>query len=93
VGTWNHGEQVNKEQFLALVGDRADPLEVLEYGDMEIRVYGEAAVVWSTIHERALYSGKPDEYRGRRTAMGVKRNTHWQCFTIHTSPFREDGKQ
>ncbi len=87
VGTWNHGERVNKEQFVSLIGDKADPLEVLEYADLKIRVYGQAAVVWSTIHERALYSGKPDEYRGRRTAMWVKRNGNWQCVTIHTSPF------
>ena len=92
VGTGNHGEQVNKDRFLFLIGDKADPLEVLEYGDMEIRVYGNAAVVWSTIHERAVYSGKVDEYRGRRTAMWVKRNARWQCVTIHTSPLGEDGK-
>lgn len=92
VGTWNHGEQVNKDQFLSLIGDKADPLESLEYGDMEIRVYGEAAVVWSTIHEKALYGGKPDEYRGRRTAMWVKHDARWQCVTIHTSAFAENGK-
>lgn len=93
VGTWNHGEQVNKVQFLSLVGDKDDPLEVLEYGDMEVRVYADAAVVWSTIHERALYGGKVDEYRGRRTAMWVKRDKRWQCVTIHTSPFEKDGKE
>ena len=92
VGTWNHGEQVNKDQFLSLIGDKADPLEVLEYGDMEIRVYGNAAVVWSMIHEKAVYGGKVNEYRGRRTAMWVKRNTHWQCVTIHTSPLGETVK-
>ena len=59
---------------------------------MEIRVYGNAAVVWSTIHEKAVYTGKVDEYRGRRTAMWVKRNALWQCVTIHTSPLGEDGK-
>ena len=92
VGTGNHGEQVNKDQFLSLVGDKTDPLEVLEYGDMQIRVYGYAAVVWSTVHEKAMYSGKVDEYRGRRTAMWVKRNTRWQCVTIHTSQLGGDGK-
>jgi hypothetical protein len=25
VGTWNHGEQVNKDQFLSLIGDKAGP--------------------------------------------------------------------
>jgi hypothetical protein len=34
---------------LSLIGDKNDPLEVLEYGDMEVKVHGESAVVWSTI--------------------------------------------
>jgi Domain of unknown function (DUF4440) len=93
VGSWNHGEQVNKEQFLLLIGDKSDPLEALDYGEMKIRVYGETAVVWSTIHERGVYAGKVDEYRGRRTAVWVKRDGHWQCVTIHTSPFAENGHQ
>jgi ketosteroid isomerase-like protein len=90
VGTWNHGERVDKRQFLSLIGDRTDPLEVLEYGEMVVRVYGDTAVVWSTIHEKAIYGGKPDEYRGRRTAIWVKRNLRWRCVTIHTSAFDQD---
>jgi hypothetical protein len=87
VGTWNHGERVDKRQFLSLIADQADPLEVLEYTEMEVRVYGEAAVVWSLIHEKAVYGGKLDEYLGRRTAVWVKRNMRWQCVTIQTSAF------
>jgi ketosteroid isomerase-like protein len=90
VGTWNHGERTDERQFLLLIGDRADPLEVLEYTEMEVRVYGETAVVWSTIHEKAIYGGKPDEYWGRRTAIWVKRNLRWRCVTIHTSAFDQD---
>lgn len=87
VGTWGYGERVDKRQFLSLIGDRADPLEVLNYAEMQVRVYGETAVVWSTIHEKAIYGGKPAEYRGRRTAVWVKRDLRWQCVTIHTSAF------
>jgi len=87
VGIWNHAEQVDKKHFLSLIGDQADPLEILEYGEMKIQLYGETAVVWSTIHEKAVYAGKVDEYRGHRTAVWVKRNARWQCVTIHTSAF------
>lgn len=93
VGTGNHGEHFDKKTFVSLVGDKADPLEVLEYGEMDVQVYGESAVVWSTIHERAIYGGKVDEYRGRRTAMWVKRNLRWQCVTIHTSAFDQNSLQ
>ena len=88
--TGNHGEQLNKTAFVALIGDKADPLEIPDYGDLEVRAYGDAAVVWSTIRERALYNGKPDEYFGRRTAMWVKRGIRWQCVTIHTSAFENN---
>jgi hypothetical protein len=88
VGTWNHAEQADKKQFLSLIGDQADPLEILEYGEMNIRLYGDTAVVWSSIQEKAVYDGKVDEYRGRRTAIWVKRNMRWQCVTIHTSAFK-----
>ena len=57
------------------------------------RIYGNTAVVWPTIHEKAVYNGKVDEYRGRRTALWVDRDMHWQCVTIHTSPFEENGGQ
>jgi Domain of unknown function (DUF4440) len=93
VGTGNHGERFDKKAFVSLVGDKADPLEVLEYGEMEVKVYGESAVVWSTIHEKAVYGGKVDEYQGRRTAMWVKRNLRWRCVTIHTSAFDQDNLQ
>lgn len=93
IGTWNHGEQVDKKQFLSLIGDRNDPLEVLEYGEIKIQIYGATAVVWSTIHEKAKYDGKVDEYRGRRTAIWVKSNMHWRCLTIHTSAFEQNNLQ
>jgi ketosteroid isomerase-like protein len=90
IGTWNHAERVDKQQFLTLIADRADPLEALDYADMQVRVYGDTAVVWSTIHERAVYGGKIDEYQGRRTAVWVKRQTRWRCVTIHTSALEKN---
>ncbi len=77
----------SKSEFLPMIGDKNDPLEILEYGDMVIRVYGDAAVVLSTVHEKAYYGGKPVEFRGRRTAVWVKENQRWVCVAIHASAF------
>lgn len=93
VGSGNNGEVFNKDQFVVLIGDKEDPLEALEYGELDVRVYGDTAVVRSTIHERAVYGGKPDEYRGRRTAVWAKRDNRWQCVTMHTSASEENGKK
>jgi ketosteroid isomerase-like protein len=76
-----------KAEFLPMIGDRSDPLEALEYGAMQIHVYGDTAVVLSTIHEKAYYGGKPVEFRGRRTAVWVRQNQRWVCVTIHASSF------
>jgi ketosteroid isomerase-like protein len=77
----------DKSEFLPMIGDKNDALEILEYGDMKISVYGETAVVLSTIHEKAYYGGKPVEFRGRRTAVWVRKNQRWVCVTIHASSF------
>jgi ketosteroid isomerase-like protein len=81
------GSLRNKSEFLPMIGDKSNPLEVLEYGGMQIRVYGDTAVVLSTIHEKADYGGKPVEFRGRRTAVWVQQNKRWVCVTIHASSF------
>ncbi len=83
----NDGNLYSKQQFLPLIGDKSNPMEALEYGDMDVRVHGNAAVVLSTVHEKFWYQGKPIEYKGRRTAMWVKQNQRWLCVTIHVSAF------
>jgi ketosteroid isomerase-like protein len=77
----------SKSEFLPMIGDKSDPLEVLEYVAMQIHVYGDTAVVLSTLHEKAYYGGKPVEFRGRRTAVWVRQNQRWVCVTIHASSF------
>jgi ketosteroid isomerase-like protein len=77
----------DRSEFLPMIGDKSDPLEILEYGEMKIRVYGDTAVVLSTVHEKAYYGGKPTEFRGRRTAVWVKQDQRWVCVTIHASAF------
>jgi len=74
-----------KNQFLSLIGDRSNSLELLEYAGMDVRVYGDAAVVLSAIHEKARFAGNPYDLRGRRTAVWVRGNGSGTCVTIHVS--------
>jgi ketosteroid isomerase-like protein len=66
------GKPHDKKWFLPLIGDRSEPMEALDYGDIDVRVYGNSAVMISTIHEKFLLHGKPFEYRGPRTAVWVR---------------------
>jgi ketosteroid isomerase-like protein len=84
------GKPHSKTEFLPLIGDRSDPLEVLEYGPMDIRVYGDTAIVFSTAHEKFVLHGKPMEVRGPRTAFWVKERGRWMLVAIHASRFPEN---
>jgi ketosteroid isomerase-like protein len=81
------GEPHNKKWFLPLIGDRSAPLEVLEYGPLDIRVYADTAIVLSTTHEKFILNGKPFEFNGPRTAFWVKENGKWMLVAIHASRF------
>lgn len=79
------GKPHNKKWFLPLIGDRSEPMEALDYGDLDIRVYGNSAVVISTIYEKFILHGKPFEYRGPRTAVWVKDRGQWMLVACHVS--------
>jgi len=72
-----------KPAFLTLVGDKANPLEVFEYSDMEIHLYGNTAVVFSRLHEKGFMNGKPYELNGRPTWTWVKQKGVWLCVAAH----------
>jgi hypothetical protein len=80
------GKLYTKEQFLNLVEDRSNPLELFEYGEMEVRVYDTAAVVFARVHEKGSIDGKPYELNGRPTFTWVKQKAHGSAslFTTKT---------
>jgi hypothetical protein len=81
------GKLKTKQEFLLLIGDKADPMEALEYSDMVVHIYGNAAVVFCSIHEKFIYRGKTIEYRGPRTAVWIKKNKRWTLVALHASSY------
>lgn len=77
------GKLYTKEQFLNLVKDRSNPLELFEYGEMEVRVYDTTAVVFARVHEKGFLDGKPYELNGRPTFTWVKQKGAWVCVAVH----------
>jgi hypothetical protein len=77
------GNLYTREQFLKLVRDRSNPLELFEYGEMEVRVYDTTAVVFARVHEKGLLDGKPYELNGRPTFTWVKQKGAWVCVAVH----------
>jgi hypothetical protein len=77
------GKLYTKKQFLNLVKDRSNPLELFEYGEMEVRVYDTTAVVFARVHEKGFLDGKPYESNGRPTFTWIKQKGAWVCVAVH----------
>ncbi|NYF89673.1 nuclear transport factor 2 family protein [Tunturiibacter empetritectus] len=74
------GKPHDKNWFLPIIGDSSDPMEALDYGDMDVRIYRTSAVVVSTVHEKFLFHGKPVEYSGpRNRGLGQDKATMETC--------------
>jgi ketosteroid isomerase-like protein len=77
------GTLYSKQRFLTLVGDKSNPLEVFEYSEMQIHVYGTTAVVFSRLHEKGFMNGKPYELNGRSMWTWIKGSGGWVCVAAH----------
>ena len=81
--TSTDGNLYTKEEFLQLIGDKSNPLELCEYGEMEVRTYDTTAVVFAQVHEKGFLGGKPYELNGRPTFTWVKQEGDWVCVAAH----------
>jgi ketosteroid isomerase-like protein len=53
--------------------------------DMQVRVYGDTAVVTGRFLGKGLYKGKPLDEHQRFTSVWVKRDGRWQAITEHAT--------
>jgi ketosteroid isomerase-like protein len=60
--------------------------------DMNVRLYGDTAVVTGISNEKVLIRGKETFIRYRRTTVYVKRQGRWQCVSFHGSRILEPPK-
>ena len=81
--TMTEGNLISKDQFLKVIADKTNPLQVFEYSEMKIDVYGTTAVVFSKLHEKGFLNGKPFELNGRPTWTWIKQKDRWVCVAAH----------
>ena len=79
VGTDEKGKVLNREQSISQTTSNPDVIESEENFDMQVRVYGNTAVVTGGLTERGTRNGTAylDTYRW--TDVFVKRGGHWQA--------------
>jgi hypothetical protein len=61
-------------------------MQAIEWSDMSIRQYGDAAVVIGVQTQRATYAGKPADGKFRVTQACVREDGAWKIASLHFSP-------
>ncbi|WP_131742828.1 nuclear transport factor 2 family protein [Actinomadura roseirufa] len=79
------GFVLTKQQWL---GRYEGGLTVEEFGwsDVEVRVFGDAAVAIGTQTQEASFQGRPSSGRFRATQVLVDRDGEWRVAGVHLSP-------
>jgi hypothetical protein len=85
LGTYSDGHFGRKAQFLANFKDPSYKPAVVNIQDLNVEMYGDAAVVTGVYRARGVDSGKPYEERGRFTDTWIQQNGRWECVASHAS--------
>ncbi len=82
------GMEGTHDKAEVLAGMKAGTLKylVMDKSKVEVRVYGDAAVVTGTIRAKLSVDGREQTSTDLFTEVLVKKHGKWQCVTVHTSP-------
>jgi hypothetical protein len=76
----------DKAETLAAMKDGTLKYLVMDKSKVEVRVYGDAAVVTGTIRGKFTVDGREHASTDLFTEVFVKKGGKWQCVTVHASP-------
>ena len=76
--TYGNGSVGNKSQAIAEIKVPADSSYSLTGDDIQVRVYGDTAVVTGRVTEKGTFNGRNLNSQSRYTDVWVRRNGRWQ---------------
>ena len=83
------GQPASKLQILASFASGAVKTEAIETEDLDIRHYGDAAVIRGLYRVKAEIRGERVDYRIRRTDFCIARARRWQIVSSHVTRIAE----
>jgi ketosteroid isomerase-like protein len=83
------GFMLDKSQYLGSRRSGDLQHESLEWADVRVRVYGEAAVAVGTQTQRSTYQGRDASGRFRVTQIAVRRDDRWTIVGLQYSPIAQ----
>jgi len=85
IDTEYDGAVSNRDKFLADFRDPKFKPSFMNIQNVEVEIYGAAAIVTGDYHTKGLYAGKPYEHLGRFTDTWVFQDGKWVCVASHSS--------
>jgi ketosteroid isomerase-like protein len=83
--TMEDGSVYGKVGFISHTAQPSEKVAVVEFGDLKIRMHGDAAVVTGSYHEQGESAGKPYDYHDRMTDLWMKVDGKWKLVASHYS--------
>lgn len=85
IATYDDGSRGDKARELALAAEFNQQVESALQDEFTVRVYGDTAVVWFTLHVVGIKQGQRAEMTLRYTDVWVIRDGRWQCVSTQSS--------
>ena len=81
------GGIIEKARFLGVVESGALTHEMMESDDVEVRIYGDSAVVSGLTRTKGKFMGQDFSTQERATDVFVMQNGRWQCVVSQLTRF------
>ena len=85
VATYDDGSRGDKARELALTAEFNQQVQSAVQDDFTVRVYGDTAVVWFTLHLVGIKQGQPSELKLSYTDIWVMRDGRWLCVSSQST--------
>jgi ketosteroid isomerase-like protein len=84
------GRTIDKAAFLAVIKSGELSHDVMESEDVQIRVYGSAAIVTASGVSAGKFRGYPFRELERQSNMFIREGSRWRCVLTHLSRLAPD---
>ena len=85
LATFEDGSRADKAKELALTASFDQAVESAVQDDFTVKVFGDTAVVWFTLHVVGIKQGQRAELTLSYTDVWVLRDGRWRCVSAHST--------
>lgn len=85
IATYEDGSQGDKAKEISLTRDFNQHVDSAEQDEFRVKLYGDTAVVWFSLHLIGPRQGQPVQVDMRYVDVFIWRSNRWQCVSSHST--------